>query len=80
MGDICSNIMGYISTVSGGVFAYDNRIFGYDWDPIENAVSDYFTVSGQVDKILEAIHVTDSTKRPVFEMNSDRVGSAFAPD
>jgi len=46
MGDTCSNIMGYITSVSGDVFPYDNRIFGYDWDPIENAVSDYFTISG----------------------------------
>jgi hypothetical protein len=46
MGDTCSNIMGYITSVSGNVFPYDNRIFGYDWDPIENAVSDYFTISG----------------------------------
>jgi hypothetical protein len=38
--------MGYITSVSGNVFPYDNRIFGYDWDPIENAVSDYFTISG----------------------------------
>lgn len=80
MGDTCSNIMGYITSVSGDVFPYDNRIFGYDWDPIENAVSDYFTISGQVDQILSLIHVSDSTKRPVFEMNSNRVGTAFAPD
>ena len=31
--ETCGDIMGYIETVSGGVFPYDNRIFGYDWDP-----------------------------------------------
>ena len=33
--DTCSAIMDYIEDVSGGVFAYDNRIFNYDWDPQE---------------------------------------------
>lgn len=80
MGDTCSGIMGYITSVSGNVFPYDNRIFGADWDLIENPVEQYFTISGQVDKILEIIHVSDSTKRPIFEMNSGRVGEAFAPD
>ena len=34
--------MDYIEAVSGGVFAYDQRIFGYDWDPTEQIVTDYF--------------------------------------
>ena len=40
--DTCSFIMTYIEKVSGSVqfddageFAYDARIFGYDWDPSE---------------------------------------------
>lgn len=44
----CSAIMDYIVGVSGGVFPYDNRIFGYDWDPTESVVTDYFTVSANV--------------------------------
>lgn len=37
--DECANIMGYIEGVSGDVFPYDQRIFGYDWDPKENIVT-----------------------------------------
>ena len=39
----CAAIMGYITSISGGVFAYDQRIFGVDWDPIEDPVSNYFS-------------------------------------
>ena len=79
-GDTCSNIMGYITSVSGNVFPYDNRIFGVDWDAVENPVTDYFTISGKVDEIYKLIHVDDSTKVPVFEMGSGAVGEAFADD
>jgi len=78
--DVCSGIMDYIESVSGNVFPYDNRIFGYDWDPIENVVTDYFTISEKVQDIYEAIHVDHSTKKPVFEMNSSAVGEAFTND
>ena len=40
--DTCANIMSYITNVTGDVFAYDQRIFGVDWDPIEDPVSNYF--------------------------------------
>ena len=40
--ETCGNIMGYIEDVSGDVFPYDNRIFGYDWDPKEDVVTEYF--------------------------------------
>ena len=43
--DTCAGIMDYIVNISGGVFPYDNRIFGYDWDPTEDIVTDYFTTS-----------------------------------
>lgn len=79
-GDTCSAIMGYITGVSGNVFPYDNRIFGSDWDAIENQVIDYFTTSDAIQQIYAQIHVTDSTKVPVFEMSSGDVGEAFAPD
>jgi hypothetical protein len=79
-GDACSSIMGYIESVSGDVFPYDNRIFGSDWSPIEDPTTNYFTISGKVNQIYAAIHVTDSTKTPVFEMGSSAVATAFADD
>jgi len=72
--------MGYITGISGDAYPYDSRIFGYDWDPIEQPTIDYFTISGQVQNIYELIHVADSTKVPVFEMGSAAVGEAFAGD
>lgn len=65
-GDTCSEIMSYIEAVSGDAYPYDARIFGYMWDPIEQPVVDYFTVSGQVNQIYELLHVADSTKTPIF--------------
>lgn len=81
--DTCAAIMDYISNVSGGVFAYDQRIFGVDWDPIEDPVTNYFTnqkVSGDLDTIMLRIHVYRSTKDPKFEMSSSAVGEAFVND
>lgn len=72
--------MDYIESVSGNVFPYDNRIFDYDWNPIENTVTDYFTVSARVQEIYQAIHIDKSTKVPVFEMDSEAVSKAFALD
>ena len=79
-GDTCSSIMSYITGVSGDVFPYDSRIFGSDWDAVENPTTNYFTISGRVIEIYDLIHVSDSTKRPVFEMSSGRVGEAFSDD
>ena len=77
----CSDIMDeYISKVSGGVFPYDNRIFGYDWDPKEDLVISYLTNASSAQELYENIHVTDSTKDPVFEMSSRRVSEAFNSD
>ena len=78
--ETCANIMDYIVNVSGGVFPYDNRIFGYDWDPTEDIVTDYFTTSDQVSTVYDNIHVSASTKSPVFEMGSSAVGDAFVMD
>ena len=65
-GAACSSILTYITSVTGDVLPYDARIFGYDWDKVENPVIDYFTISGQVEEIYKLIHVEDSTKRPIF--------------
>lgn len=78
----CSDIIGYVNGVSGGVFPYDNRIFGYDWDPIEQPVDDYFnaTLNPNITDVWNAIHVENSTKTPIFEMGSSGVADAFQDD
>lgn len=40
---VCCEIMTYIEEISGDVFAYDQRIFGPDWDKHEDPVVNYFT-------------------------------------
>lgn len=74
--------MDYIETVSGGVFAYDQRIFGSDWDLLEDPVKTYFTTEGnpQAESLFQQLHVDDSTKSPIFEMSSSAVGDAFVMD
>jgi len=34
----CNDIMDYIETVTGEVFEYNAMKFGYDWEPVEDAV------------------------------------------
>ena len=74
--------MTYIEEISGNVFAYDQRIFGEDWDIKEDPVTNYFTAqpADTLQTIYESIHVEDSTKVPVFEMGSSAVSAAFNGD
>jgi len=44
---LCGAPMSYIDRVSGGVLSYDARIFDYDWDPIENVISEFLNTCGQ---------------------------------
>ena len=78
----CSAIIDYVTVVSGGVFPYDNRIFGVDWDVVEDPVTGYFSAqpTATLTSIYQAIHVSASTKVPVFEMNSGAVGDALVND
>ena len=62
--------MNYIKDVSAGAFPSDNRIFDYDWSPVEQVVIDYFTISSNVTTIYENLNVAQSTKDPKFEMLS----------
>ena len=79
---VCGAIMGYITEVSGGVLAYDQRIFNDDWDKIEDPVCNFFSPTYNPDTatIFDYINVSNSTKTPVFEMGSSAVGEAFIMD
>merc|ERR1719272_1091616 len=81
-GDKCGAVISYIRNVTGGVFPYNNMIFGYDWDAYEKATDDYFDSTKNPDwaAFLTAIHVDASTQVPVFSWGSSKVGEAFAPD
>jgi len=43
--DTCGAIMDYVETISDGVLPYDSRVFGYDFDPLEDVVKRIFTNS-----------------------------------
>lgn len=72
--------MDYIGTVTGGVFKFDSRKFGYDWTPGRRAVSDMLTDSGRVQEIYTALHISASTKRPVFQWSAAAVKEALTGD
>lgn len=69
--------MNYIDKVAGGLFTYDGSIFDYDWDPIEQVVSDFLSNCGKKKELYIALHVDKSNKDPVFEFSSDRVADAY---
>ena len=71
--DKCGEIMDYIESISANVLPYNSRLFEYDWGPNEDAIVNIFTKSTQVDKIYEAIHVSNSTKVPKFMFGNEQV-------
>ena len=72
--------MRYIEGLSGGLFAYDTRIFECDWEVEEKPILDYFSFMDKLDELHVALHVNESTKEPVFEMDSFSVFTAFKGD
>ena len=73
--------MDYINTVSGHVFAYDGRIFDYDWAAIEDPYVEMLMNSTQKERFYQLIHVENSTKRPVFEgFGSQNVSEGYQTD
>ncbi len=76
--DACTKTTSYIDDMAGGVYTYDARTYDSDWNQIESVVTDYLTKSGKVNDLYKAIHVDKSTKKPVFEMESQAVADAYA--
>lgn len=46
--ETCDKIMAYITSVGGNVFAYDSRIFDYDWAKISTNMRLYLTRTSKV--------------------------------
>ena len=68
---------------NGNVLSYNGQIFEYEWAPIEDAVTNYFTQAtnpDNFDTIINAINVQNSTKDPIFQMGSSAVATAFMGD
>ena len=70
--------MGYIRAVGAGILSYDARIFGYDFDPKEADVDAY--LSSGAPGLYDALHVSKSTKTPIFEFSSEKVAIAYDPE
>ena len=79
-GETCTKTMDYVDDVGGGVFSYDARIFGYDWTPVETPYMNYLLSSNKVTDLYKAIHIDKSTKTPVWESGSEKVGEGYAYD
>jgi len=71
-----------VLAVGGNVFDKDARYFDYDYEAggFKQPYQDYFNKSARLQDIFDAIHISGSTKRPVFEPSSAQVGAAFEPD
>ena len=81
-GNNCTDTLDYVLAVGGNVFDKDARYFDYDFEAgvFKLPYQDYFTKSGQLQQIFKSIHIDGSTKVPVFEPSSSRVGEAFEGD
>ena len=80
--DRCAGMIEYVISVSGGMSMKDSRIFNRDWNMIEDPVKNYFAQQDEATmrEIFKAIHVEESTKAPIFHMNSHEVSDAFIYD
>lgn len=73
--------MDYINAVSGNVFAYDGRIFDQDWKAVGEPFVQMLMNSTQKHAIFELIHISNSTKRPIFEgLGSNNVSEGYRND
>ena len=69
--------MDYIDEVAGGLFTYDGTIFDYDWNPIGDPVDNFLANCAKKADLYMAIHIDMSTKVPIYEPGSERVGEAY---
>ena len=78
-GGNCTETLEYVLALGGNVFDEDARYFDYDNEAgaFRYPYQDYFNKSARLQDIFEAIHISGSTKIPVFEPASARVGAAF---
>ena len=77
----CTQTMDYIDDMAGKLFTYDGTIFDEDWNRVEQPVKDYLsTLNKKSDDLYKAIHVADSKKKPIFEMESAAVDKAYAAE
>lgn len=77
--DQCSETIDYAIDVSGDTFSYDVSIFDPDWDATmhEDDVKNYITKSSKKGELYDAIHVSGSTKNPIFNWSSRPVADAY---
>lgn len=77
------DVDGGVGMTNGNVLSYNGQIFEYEWDPIEDAVSNYFSAKYNptyFDTITAAINVSASNNDPIFTMSSGAVSEAFKGD
>lgn len=63
--------------MSAGVFEYDARIYGYEWNPIEDVVNNFLNKAAKKDDIYKAIHIFESFKNPKYTPSSEEVAEAY---
>ena len=72
--------MAYIKSVSHHVAWYDSRILLYNFYLLELVVTNLFTKSDRSKELIEAIHMENKTRDPVFSYGSSGVNTAYRSD
>lgn len=80
--DECSSTIDYIIDVSGDTFDYDVSMFDPDWDATmhEDDVKNFIEKSTQKQKLYDAIHISASSKKPIFNWSSRPVADAYSTE
>jgi hypothetical protein len=80
--DWCSSILKYVQKVSDSVVNYDATIFKYDLDALQIPYIDYLSADSNPKSadLYQALHISQSTKKPIFESSSQRVYNAIEPE
>jgi hypothetical protein len=77
----CSSILQYVQKVSDRVVNYDATIFSYDLDALEDPYQEYLSEKNpKSGDLYTALHISQSTKKPLFESGSQRVYDAIEPE
>jgi hypothetical protein len=63
----------YIAQVAGNASTLDARYFRYDYSALVTPYIGYLTTSTFVKDVYTALHISGSTKNPIFTPRNDKV-------
>lgn len=75
--DDCKVMTDYIAQVAGNASVLDARYFRYDYSALVIPYIGYLTASSFVADLYKALHISGSTKVPIFSARNDKVYSGL---